>query len=105
MQNGSLPRKDSLRHALERCGDAVKSAMFSEEDRATRARNAFDRYMRRLREDEFSKELWKRVEALQRKLHLEHIPDETASECLAEILSIYQGVAEAYYSRFAAPQP
>jgi hypothetical protein len=103
MPNESHLRKDSLAHALERCGDCVKFAMLSEEDLPTRVRKKFDRYMGHLREDEFPAELWKRVEKLRAEVHSE--PMKSASKCLDEIWSIYEGVAEAYYSRFGKSEP
>jgi len=103
MSNELQLGKGSLRHALERCGKAVKSAMLSEEDRLTRARNAFDLHMGHLREPEFPAELWERVEELRRQVHSEPMTRDSASECLDEIWSIYEDVAEAYYSRFGGP--
>jgi hypothetical protein len=105
MPNESQIRKDSLGHALERCGNAVKSAMLSEEDRPTRVRKAFDLHIGPLREDEFPAELWKRVEKLRRKVHLEPMTPDRPSKCLDEIWSIYEDVAEVYYSRFGKPNP
>ena len=105
MPNESHLRKDSLGHALERCGDCVKFAMLSEEDLPTRVRKKFDRYMGHLQKDEFPAELWKRVEKLRRKVHLEPMTPDSPSKCLDEIWSIYEDVAEVYYSRFGKPNP
>jgi len=68
-------------------------------------RNAFDRYMGYLQKDEFPAELWKRVENLRTGVHSEPTTRESASKCLDQIWSIYDEVAEAYYSRFGKSDP